>query len=53
MVENFNLFPKAKDVLFCPQPKDTVYCHRGLKKPDAIHIQEVETKEFGHFFLKK
>ncbi len=27
------------------------YCHRGLKKPENIHIQEAEIREFGHFFL--
>ncbi len=52
MVKNVeHCFPKPKvtssNVLFC------LCCHRGLKKPENIHIWEAEIREFGHVVLKK
>ena len=33
------LIMTSSNVLFCPQPKDiAAYCHKGVKKPENIHI---------------
>ena len=45
------VYPKAQDdvlkclVLYTTQ-RYSVYCHRGVKKPENIHIQEAGIREF-------
>lgn len=44
----------SPNVLFCPQQqKYTVYCQRGLKKPEHIHILEAVIYFWTLFLLKK
>ena len=58
MVKHVDHCPKDQDyvlkylILSWPtvhNPK-IVYCHKGLKKTENIHIWEVGMREFGHLF---
>ena len=58
-----SLFPQAQDatldVLFCPDQQSTtqrssLYCHRGLKKPEKIFtFKKLESDKLDIFSLKK